>query len=96
MLYLETFYRISMSDIVTSYIQCIIGVTSFKREKIWPWKVEGVGLIETFRVGSVADKSNKFMLVTVYDINQKKYQRCKLKPNMWMQTSLLSKIGFYK
>ena len=42
-----------MTNIVTSYAQRIVGVTSFNREKIWPWKVEGVGLIETFRVDSM-------------------------------------------
>ena len=33
-----------------------------------PWKVEGVCLIETFRVGSVVGKSHKYMFVTVYNI----------------------------
>ena len=28
----------------------------------------GVGLIETYRVGSVADKSHKYMFVTANDI----------------------------
>ena len=50
-----------MINIVTSYIQRIIGVTSFKREKIWTGKVEDVGLIETYRVGSVADKSHIYI-----------------------------------
>ena len=31
-----------------------------------------VGLIETYRVGSVADKGNKYMFVTVNDIKRKK------------------------
>ena len=68
-----------MTNIVTSYIQRIIGVTSFKREKIWTWKVGGggggggVGLIETYRVGSVADKNHKYMFVTSSDIKQIKY-----------------------
>ena len=57
-----------MTNIVTSYIQRIIGVTSFKREKIWTWKVGAEGLIETYRVGSVADKSHKYMFVTANDI----------------------------
>ena len=62
-----------MTNIVTSYIQRIIGVTSFKREKIWTRKVGDLGLIETFRVGSVVDKSHKYMFVTVNDIKQIKY-----------------------
>ena len=33
----------------------------------------GVGLIETYRVGSVADKSHKYMFVTVIDIKRTKY-----------------------
>ena len=33
----------------------------------------GVGLIETYRVGSVADKSNKYMFVTANDITRIKY-----------------------
>ena len=33
----------------------------------------GVGLIETFRVGSVVDKSNKYMCVTFYDIKRIKH-----------------------
>ena len=61
-----------MNNIVTSYIQRIIDVTSFKREKIWTWKVGTVGLIETYRVGSVADKGHKYMFVTVNDIKRKK------------------------
>ena len=68
-----TFYRISMTNIVTCYVQRIIGVTSFKREKFWTWKVGGVGLIETYRVGSVADKSHKYMFVTANDIKRIKY-----------------------
>ena len=35
--------------------------------------MEGVGLIETFRVGSVVDKSNKYMCVTFYDIKRIKH-----------------------
>ena len=35
--------------------------------------MEGVGLIETFRVGSVADKSNKNVCVTFYDIKRIKH-----------------------
>ena len=62
-----------MTNIIKSYIQRIIGVTSFKREKIWTWKVWGVGLIETYRVGSVADKSHKYMFVTANDIKRIKY-----------------------
>ena len=62
-----------MTNIVTSYIQRIIGVTSFKREKIWTWNVRGVGLIETYRVGSVADKSHKYMFVSANDIKGIKY-----------------------
>ena len=57
-----------MTNIVTSYVKRIVGDTSFNREKIWPWKVEGVGLIETFKLGYVVDKSHKYMFVTVYDI----------------------------
>ena len=33
----------------------------------------GVGLIETYRVGSVVDKSHKYMIVTVNDIKRIKY-----------------------
>ena len=33
----------------------------------------GVGLIETYRVGSVADKSLKYMFVTANDIKRIKY-----------------------
>ena len=33
----------------------------------------GVGLIETYRVGSVADKSHKYMFVTANDIKRIKY-----------------------
>ena len=33
----------------------------------------GVGLIETYRVSSVADKSHKYMFVTVNDIKRIKY-----------------------
>ena len=33
----------------------------------------GIALIETYRVGSVADKSHKYMFVTVNDIKQKTY-----------------------
>ena len=57
-----------MTNIVTSYVYLIVGVTTFNREKIWPRKVEGVGLIESFRVGSIVDKSHKYMFVTVYHI----------------------------
>ena len=32
-----------------------------------------VGLIETYRVGFVADKSHKYLFVTVNDINRIKY-----------------------
>ena len=32
-----------------------------------------IGLIETYRVGSVADKSHKYMFVTVNHIKRKKY-----------------------
>ena len=32
--------------------------------------MEGVGLTETFREGSVVDKSHKYMCVTVYDIKR--------------------------
>ena len=54
-----------MTNIVPSYIQRIIGVT---------WKVGGVGLIETYRIGSVvADKSHKYMFVTASDIKRIKY-----------------------
>ena len=35
--------------------------------------MEGVGLIETFRVGSVVDKRNKYMCVTFYDIKRIKH-----------------------
>ena len=35
--------------------------------------MEGVGLIETFRVGSVVDKSHKYVFITVYDIKRIKY-----------------------
>ena len=62
-----------MNNIVTSYIKLIVGVTSFNREQIWPWKVEGVGLIETFKVGYVVDKSHKYMFVAVYDIKRIKH-----------------------
>ena len=62
-----------MTNIVTSYVKRIVGVTSFNQEKIWPRKVEGVGLIETFKVGSVVDKSHKYMFVTVYDIKRTNY-----------------------
>ena len=62
-----------MTNIVTSYIQRIVGVAAFKREKIWTWKVGVIGLIETYRVGSVADKSHKYMFVTVNDIKRIKY-----------------------
>ena len=62
-----------MTNIVTGYIQRIIRVTSFKREKIWTWKVAGIGLTETGRVGSVADKSHKYMFVTVNDIKRIKH-----------------------
>ena len=62
-----------MTNIVTSYIQRIIGITVFKREKIWTRKVGGVGLFETYRVGSVADKSIKYMFVTANDIKRIKY-----------------------
>ena len=62
-----------MTNIVTSYVKRIVGVTSFNREKIWPWKVEGAGLIETFKVGSVVDNGHKYMFVTVYDIKQIKH-----------------------
>ena len=33
----------------------------------------GVGLIETYRVGSAADKSYKYMFVTANDIKRIKY-----------------------
>ena len=33
----------------------------------------GVGLIETYRVGSVADKGHKYMFVTVNDFKRIKY-----------------------
>ena len=62
-----------MTNIVTSYIQRIIGVTSFKREKMWTWKVGVIGLIEIYSIGSVADKSHKDMFVTVNDIKRIKY-----------------------
>ena len=63
-----------MTNIVTNYIQRIIGVASFKREKIWKWKVGVIGLIEIYRVGSDADKNHKYMFVTVNnDIKQIKY-----------------------
>ena len=62
-----------MTNIVTSYMQRIIGVTSFKREKIWTWKVGGIGLIETYKVGSVAEKSHKYMFVTSNDIKRIRY-----------------------
>ena len=71
---MKTFYRISMTNIVISYIQRIIGVTSFKRDKIWTEKMGGVGLFETDRVGSVADKSHKYMFVTVNYIKRIKYR----------------------
>ena len=32
-----------------------------------------IGLNETYRVGSLADKSNKYMFVTVNDIKRIKY-----------------------
>ena len=35
--------------------------------------MEGVGLIETVRVGAVVDKSHKYMCVTVYDIKRIKH-----------------------
>ena len=35
--------------------------------------MEGVGLIEAFKVGSVVDKSHKYMFVTVYDIKRIKH-----------------------
>ena len=35
--------------------------------------MEGVCLIETFRVGSVVDKGHKYICVTVYDIKQIKH-----------------------
>ena len=35
--------------------------------------MEGVCLIETFRVGSVVDKSHKYTFVTVYDIKRIKH-----------------------
>ena len=35
--------------------------------------MEGVVLIETFRVGSVVDKSLKYMCVTVFDIKRIKH-----------------------
>ena len=62
-----------MTNIVTSYVKRIVGVTSFNREKICPWKVEGVSLIETFKVGYVVDKSRKYMFVIVYDIKRIKH-----------------------
>ena len=62
-----------MTDIVTSYVKRIVAVTYFNREKNWPWKVEGLGVIETFKVDSVADKSYKYMFVTVYDIKRIKH-----------------------
>ena len=70
-----------MTNIVTSYVKRMVGVTPFNREKIWPWKVDGVGLIETFKVGSVVDKIYKYMFVTVYDIKrikQHKEESCNL------------------
>ena len=63
----------SMTNIVASYIQRIIGGISFKREKTWPWKVEDIGLIEAFREGSVADTSHNDMFITVYDIKRITY-----------------------
>ena len=62
-----------MTNIVTCYLQRIIGNTSFKREKIWTRKVGGICLIETYRVSSDADKSHKYMFVTVNDIKRIKY-----------------------
>ena len=62
-----------MTNIVTRYIQRIIGVTYFKRESIWTWEVGDTGLIETYRVGSAADKSHKYMFVTANDIKRIKY-----------------------
>ena len=35
--------------------------------------MEGIGLTETFRVGSVVDKSHKDMYVAVYDIKRIKH-----------------------
>ena len=66
-----------MNNIEPSYIQRIIGVTSFKREQIWTGGGGGLGgglgLIETYRVGSVADIGYKYMFVTVNDIKRIKY-----------------------
>ena len=43
----------------------------------------GTGLIETYKVGSVADKSHKYMFVTVNHIKRKKISLiCKLQPNI--------------
>ena len=50
-------------------------MTCFMREKIWPWKVEGVGFIETLRVGSGGHKRHKYMFVTTYDIKRIKYHK---------------------
>ena len=36
-------------------------------------KIGGVGFIETYRVGSVADRSHKYMFVTINDIKRIKY-----------------------
>ena len=44
-----------MTNIVASYVKRTVGVTSFNREKIWPLKVEGVGLIETFKVKKISN-----------------------------------------
>ena len=62
-----------MTNIVTRYVKRRVGVTSFNRDKNWPCKVEGVGLTETIKVGSVADESHKYMFVTVYDIKRIKH-----------------------
>ena len=45
----------------------------FKWRKIWPWKVEGVGFIQTFRVSSVVHISHKHMFITIYDIKRITY-----------------------
>ena len=39
-------------------------------EKIWPWKVEGVGFIETFKVCSGEHISHKYTFVSIYDIKR--------------------------
>ena len=45
--------------------------------------MEGVGLTETYRVGSVADKSYKYMFVTANDIKTNKISLiCKLQHNI--------------